>query len=80
NKSSRVILFSHDLATVYDLMKQFEEIKEGIKIQNKEGKDKITTNFSRLELENFAVKAFSYKKRNEYTSLVETIYDFAIDT
>lgn len=38
NKSSRVLLFSHDLATMYDLIKQFEEIKEGVKIKNKEGK------------------------------------------
>lgn len=80
NKYSRVLLFSHDLATMYDLIKQFEEIKESIKIMNNEGKKDITTNFSILELDFFDVKQFSYRKRNEYTSLIETIYDFCVDT
>ncbi|MFP8916880.1 AAA family ATPase [Enterococcus innesii] len=80
NKSSRVLLFSHDLATMYDLIKQFEEIKEGVKIKNKEGKKSISTNFLIFELENFDIKPFSYRKRNEYTSLIETIYDFCVDT
>lgn len=79
NKSSKVILLSHDLATVYDLIKQFEEIKDGVKNQNNEEKNKITTNFSSLELNSFEISDFSRKQRNEYTALLGIIYDFAAD-
>ena len=77
NRQSKVIIFSHDLATVYDMIKQFEEIKEAVILQYNEKKDEVTTNYSQIELRDFNIVDFPYRKRNEYTLLLKTIYDFA---
>lgn len=77
NLNSRVIIFSHDLPTVYDLYKQFEEIQVAVKTKNKESKNSFTTNFSVWELDNFELKKFSYRNRHEYSLMIETIYDYA---
>ena len=77
NRQSKVIIFSHDLATVYDMIKQFEEIKEAVKVKYNEKKDEVTTNYSQIELRDFNIVDFPYRKRNEYTLLLKTIYDFA---
>lgn len=80
NLNSRVIIFTHDLSTTYDLIKQFEEIQSAIKSMNKESKNNFTTNFTKLELENFSLKDFPYNSRNEYTLMLETIYSYANST
>lgn len=79
NLNSRVVVFSHDLPTVYDLYKQFEEIQAAVKVQNNENKNNYTTKFSVWELEKFELKKFSYRKRHEYSLMIKTIYDYAIN-
>lgn len=80
NLKSRVIVFSHDLPTIYDMIKQFEEIKEAIKDEHSEAKKECTTNFSKKELKSFTLQDFLYRKRNEYSLLLQTIYKYANST
>lgn len=77
NLNSRVIIFSHDLPTVYDLYKQFEEIQAAVKAKKRESKNNYTTNFSVWELDKFELRMFSYRKRHEYSLMIKTIYDYA---
>lgn len=77
NQFSRVVIFSHDLPTIYDLSKQYREIQKAVTTKKKESKKKITTNFSVWELNNFELSKFSYQKRHEYSTMIEIIYDYA---
>ncbi|MDT2661142.1 AAA family ATPase [Enterococcus hulanensis] len=77
NENSKIVIFSHDLSTVYDLTKIFQEIQTAVKNKNKEGKKNLTTLWTCLELDHFSLESFSYDKRNEYTTMLETIFNFA---
>lgn len=52
------------------MIKQFEEIKEAVKVKYNE-KDEVTTNYSQIELRDFNIVDFPYRKRNEYTSFIK---------
>lgn len=73
NVNSKVVLLSHDLSAIYD----FEHMAEEIKNAGNEvlGKDK--TNYYLCELKDFQITDFRYRKRNEYSQLMEKIYAFA---
>ena len=69
NKNSKVLVFSHDIVTVWDLEKSFQEIC----------KERENTQYQVKELESFSLKDFQSKKRNEYTNLMCMSYDFAVN-
>jgi hypothetical protein len=64
---------SHDLSSVYDLQKATDEIKKSA--ETKYGSN--TTGFHLWELKDRALHEFQYKKRNEYSLLLETVFRFA---
>lgn len=72
NKQSKVILFTHDLSSFFDIEKMVEEIKEAC--EKKYGSH--STDFHLHELNNKALNDFKYKKRNEYTLLIESIFRY----
>ncbi|MBC1943492.1 AAA family ATPase [Listeria booriae] len=76
NKKSKIIIFSHELATIYDLQKQFEEISKAAK--NKFTYPKKYTFSTIKELSNFNLIAFPYRTRNEYDILLQIIYEYAM--
>lgn len=73
NNLSKVIIMSHDLGSVYDLQKAIDEIRKSV--EKKYGSS--TTEFHLWELKNKALCAFSYRNRNEYSLLLETVFQFA---
>ncbi len=75
NNMSKLILFSHDLSTLYDIEKMIEEVKEAG--EKKYGNS--STDFHLHELQNKVLKVFRYKKRNEYTLLLECIYRYGAE-
>ncbi|MBB6217907.1 wobble nucleotide-excising tRNase [Anaerosolibacter carboniphilus] len=75
NRHSKLILFTHDLSSFFDIEKMAEEIKESC--EKKYGKH--STDFHLHELQNKALKDFRYKKRNEYTLLLESIYRYGVE-
>ena len=72
NRQSKLILFTHDLSSFFDIEKMGEEIKEAC--EKKYGKN--STDFHLYELRNKALNDFKYKKRNEYTVLLESIFRY----
>lgn len=73
NKETKALILTHDLTTFFDLEKIFEEILLKCKsIYNcKDFK------FNMYELKNQKIESFKYKKRQEYTELINIIYDYA---
>ena len=74
NRNSKLLVMTHDLPAVFDLEKAFNEIRAT-------AKDEIGTecNYLLLELENRQLVDFGYKKRHEYSELLKTSYDFAVN-
>lgn len=68
NVNSRVVLMTHDLPSFFDLQKVCEEMKD---LSNKQ------TDFKLLELNNRMFNNFQYKKRHEYTELLQSVYLYA---
>jgi len=75
NQNSKVILLSHDLGTIYDLEHTAEEIQNAAKMQFSQK----NTNYKLLELKDFQLIEFRYRKRNEYTILMSRVYSYAND-
>lgn len=74
NNNSKVLLFSHDLTTIFDLQKVTEEIGKLTKKVAKVGK----TTAAWLEIKEGKLDRFS-KNRNEYTELLKLVYNYAKD-
>ncbi len=72
NAHSKVLIFSHDLATVFDLNKAMDEICQSTKGI---AKNKSTT-FYPAELYNSNLRRFT-KRRSEYGELLGIIYHYA---
>lgn len=74
NATSRAIVMTHDLQTVFDLEKICQELSMEWKriFSNQSTKNK----YDLWELKNCNLKRFEYKKRQEYTELVKLIYDY----
>ena len=68
NPESRALVLTHDLSTFYDIEKIFNEILKQF--------DK-TYKFNIYELKNQSLTPFLYKKRQEYTELIQAIYNYA---
>lgn len=72
NVNTKVLMLTHDLMTFYDMHKAFEEIVEtGKKIFA------LPIVFKKLELVNGGIEDFKYKYRQEYTELLERMYEYA---
>ena len=75
NQNSKIILLSHDLITVYDVDKALSEIANQIKIKV-DNKDK-KMGYKLFELDKSGIAIFNCKKRNEYSQLLKTVYEYA---
>ena len=73
NSQTKVIVLSHDIQAVFDLEKMCAEVNK-----------KVTRDISSackyrlLELTQKDFRDFRYKKHNEYTELIQEIYNFAL--
>lgn len=73
NPNSKILLLSHDLLTVYDVDKVLEEVANQIKVGNNDKK----MGYKLFELKRGEITSFSCKKRNEYSQLLKTVYEYA---
>ena len=72
NKHSKILILSHDLATIFDLGKAMDEICKSTK-----GDAHIcTTTYSSFELSDGQLKRFA-KSRSEYSELLQMTYGYA---
>ena len=72
NKETKVLLFTHDLQTAYDIEKIYGEITDLFGIDQRKRNKYIKTQ----ELINNNVRTFESSKRNEYTQLIVNIYKY----
>lgn len=75
NPNSKLVLLSHDLLTVYDVDKALEEIANQITIKVDNNDKKMS--YKLIELDKQKITDFSRKKRNEYSQLLKTVYEYA---
>jgi len=75
NSNSKIVLLSHDLLTVYDIDKAFDEIKKQIKFQI--ANEQKTMVYRLLELDKHILSDLGRKNRNEYSQLLKSIYEYA---
>ena len=75
NPNSKIVLLSHDLLTVYDVDKALDEVANQIKI--KVGNDDKKMAYRLLELDKRKIAIFSRNKRNEYSQLLKSVYEYA---
>ncbi|MEG0836084.1 MAG: AAA family ATPase, partial [Christensenellaceae bacterium] len=71
--TTKVLLMTHDISVLYDLEKALQEISKECDRQDK------SAEFCLFELGYTGIDSFKIKKRNEYTRLIETIYDYALN-
>ena len=75
NLNSKIVLLSHDLLTIYDVDKALEEIANQIRIKVNDDEKKMV--YRLLDLDKRELTVFSRKKRNEYSQLLKTVYEYA---
>ena len=72
NENSKIILLSHDLTTIFDLMKALTEI-----CNSRKGKTDLSKlNYSQWELKSSQLIRFE-GRRSEYATLLVNVYNFA---
>ena len=74
NPQSQILLMTHDIQCLYVLQKIGDEVcyeyqREG------NGQKKVT--YTCRELKNKEIISFSFTKRNEYSEILKTVYDYA---
>lgn len=67
NPETKVLIMTHDLMAFYDI----EKVAKELNTQN-------NCNYNFIELVQTGIKDFSFNKSNEYSKLLETIFNFAI--
>lgn len=67
NPETKILIMTHDLMAFYDI----EKIAKELSAQN-------NCSYNFIELVQSGIKDFSFNKSNEYSKLLETIYNFAI--
>jgi len=72
NPNTKALIMTHDLTTLYDLQKIFEEIMDVCKQKGYPHGPK----FSSFELQEGIIKPF-FNRRQEYTEILKTIYVYA---
>jgi ABC-type dipeptide/oligopeptide/nickel transport system ATPase subunit len=75
NPNSKFVILSHDLLTVYDIDKALGEIAKQITV-NVNGTN-IKMAYQLKELGKREITDFSRKKRNEYSQLLKTAFEYA---
>ena len=76
NNKSKVILFTHDLSTMFDAQKAFQEIGKAAAKSNKENGGVGIASLNWLELKQGDLVGFK-KSRSEYALLIDDIFRFA---
>lgn len=73
NAKTKILIMTHDIQTLYDIHKIAKEIIShcGGKADGKKSSLKL------LELQNNSIDNFNIRDRNEYTSLMENIFEYA---
>ena len=74
NPESQILLMTHDIQCLYDLQKIGEEVCYEYKRESN-GQKRVT--YTCCELKNKKIIPFSYTKRNEYSEILKTVYDYA---
>ncbi|MCM1288751.1 MAG: AAA family ATPase [Clostridium sp.] len=74
NPESQILLMTHDIQCLYDLQKIGEEVCSEYKRESN-GQKKVT--YTCRELKNKEIIPFSFAKRNEYSEILKTVYDYA---
>ena len=74
NPESQILLMTHDIQCLYDLQKIGEEVCYEYKRESN-GQKKVT--YTCRELKNKEIIPFSFAKRNEYSEILKTVYDYA---
>jgi len=72
--ASKILIMSHDLGTVFDLEKAFDEIFSDYRKLTSRQK---FSRFGIFKLENKEIKDLNTKEYNEYTMLLKTVFDYA---
>lgn len=70
NANSKILVFSHDIVTVWDMEKAFSEFPNP---------NKGSLAYTIKELKNFGLHEFFSKRRNEYSNLMRQTYEFALE-
>ena len=78
NMDSRVLIMTHDLQTFYDVRCLIIEILEKIR-KDKGLSGKAAHYLKEMELKNKSVEVTNICGRNEYTALLEIVYDYAVN-
>lgn len=74
NPESQILLMTHDIQCLYDLQKIGKEVCDEYKRESS-GQKKAT--YTCRELKNKEIIPFDFKKRNEYSEILKTVYDYA---
>ena len=69
--TTKILVMSHDISTVFDMKKALDEISSFCEAQGKSAEHRV------FELDNLAISDFRYKKRNDYTALLEKTFEYA---
>ncbi|MCE5343166.1 MAG: AAA family ATPase, partial [Eubacteriales bacterium] len=72
-QNGKVLIMTHDLQTFYDLEKMMKEITNAVILIF----GKNSCNYCLRELSQQALVIFKEEKRNEYSTLLSTVYSFA---
>ena len=73
NMNTKALIMTHDLQTYYDMHKILEEILDVCKQKGYPNPPK----FNQFELREKHLEQFAYKKRQEYTEIMEVVYSYA---
>ena len=72
NEATKSVIMTHDLMTFYDVHKIYEEIMANCKAKGYVHPPK----FNEFELRMQTLEPFRYKKRQEYTEMMQIVYDY----
>lgn len=72
NSNSKLLILTHDLQVVFDSYKMLEEIKKTV-----QSTMSCSCNLRTLELNNKSIINFNYKSRQEYSIMLNQIYQYA---
>ena len=71
--TTKVLVMTHDISVLYDMEKALEEIANECTDANK------SAEYCLFELGCAGIERFKVKKHHEYTRLLETVYDYALN-
>lgn len=74
NSESQILFMTHDIQCLYDLQKIGEEVCDEYK---RESNGRKTVSYSCRELRSKEIILFSTTKRNEYSEILKSVYDYA---